>query len=131
MSNEHLDEVDRAILVARVIQRDAVEGPRVGDYVRFETGRLARITYLWPCDAQITALRGSWYLDAGGYVDFSGPLSSPVQPAVPIGELQPDDEIRAGEFDFFHHDEHRPNNSVHVMVPCRVYRRVERKSEER
>lgn len=128
MANTHLDEIDRGILATRTFQRDAVEGPRVGDYVRFENGRLSRITYLWPYDAQVTALLGSWYLDAGGYVDFSGPLFSPVQPAVPIGELQLDDEIRSGPFSFYGHDEHRAGNLVHVMVPCRIFRRIERQS---
>lgn len=130
MANTHLDQIDQGILAARALQRDAVAGPRVGDYVRFESGRLARITYLWPYDAQITALLGTWYLDVGGHTDFTGPMFGPLQPAVPIGELQLDDEIRNGQFYFYGHDEHRAGNCVDVMVPCRVYRRVERKREE-
>jgi len=121
MPNKHLDEDDQVILAARVTQRNAQEGARVGDYVVMGDGRLVRISYLWPYHAQVSE-SGSWYLDIGGHVDFSGSLES----GIARSEL----ELAAGSLDglfwFFHRDEHRAHNAVHVTVPCRVYRRVER-----
>lgn len=121
MANTHLDEIDRGILAARVFQRDAQEGARVGDYVVMGDGRLVRISYLWPYHAQVSET-GAWYLDVGGHVDFSGSLHR----CIPRGELQLTDHQLDGAFSFFHHDEHRTGNLVSVVVACRVYQWVAR-----
>lgn len=122
MANTHLDEIDRGILAARVFQRDAQEGPRVGDYVQLTEGCLVRIGYLWPYHAQVSET-GSWYLDVGGHVDFTGPLDR----CIPRGDLLLTEDRLDGAFSFFRHDEHRIGNLVHVMVPCRVYSHLARK----
>ena len=119
MSNMHLDERDHAILAERVAERDTLKGPRVGDFVVMDDGRLVRISYLWPDTAQVSE-GGSWYLGERGYVSFSGSL----EPGFRRSELRPINSMRDATFWFFHHKEARADNGVYVAIPCRVYRRV-------
>jgi len=124
MSNTHLDERDRAILAKRVAQRDTLKGPRVGDFVNTDDGRLVRISQIWPESVQLSE-SGSWYLGESGYVSFSGGL----EPSFRRSELRPIDSLRGGAFWFFHHGEARAHNGVNVTIPCRVYRRVKQSGE--
>lgn len=124
MSNAHLDERDQAILAERVAHRDTDEGPRVGDFVVMDGGRLVRVSYLWADIVQVSQ-EGSWHLGEGGYASFSGSL----EPGFPRNELRPIDSLRDGTFWFFHHNDRRAHNGVDVTIPCRVYRRVRRTDE--
>jgi len=108
-----LDERDRQILAQRIAAREANPEPRVGDYVRFPSGRLARVSHIWDDGAQ-TSEDGSWYL-GDGYTQFSGGLD----PCVP--RLTRTEQTLPGAFWFFHHDHARAHNGVRVTAPCRVY----------
>jgi len=115
-----LDERDRDILFKRVQERDEIEGPKVGDFVRFPDGRLERFTYDWD-DAIQTTMKGfgegSFYLHENGGSSYSGGLD----PAIPKECLTKLPEIKDGRFWFFHHNYATAHNGVDVMVPCRVY----------
>ena len=52
------DDVDQKILSERSSNRDAIEGHRVGDFVKFPTGQVERISFIGSNSAQ-TAPGGS------------------------------------------------------------------------
>ncbi len=110
-----LDERDDAILAERTAALDAVDGPRVGDYVDFADGVTRRISYLWPGHAQ-TSDYGSYYL-GNGYVSMSGSLFVPV----PTDTLALTDEKRDGAVWFFHHDWAQAHNGIGMTIPFRVF----------
>ena len=72
-------------------------GPAVGDWIIFSDGVKHRFSHHWGDSIQ-TSQGGSFYMDASGYVSFSGGLS----PAVPIGRIQPAGEYEPGLFWSFH-----------------------------
>ena len=118
-----LDERDEAILAQRVAALDAVEGPRVGDFVRFADGVERRISYIWPeawddetTSSVQTSDGGSYYL-GDGYVSMSGSLYTGVHGRT----LTLTDEQREGSVWFFHHNQHVAHNGVDVMIPFRVF----------
>jgi len=110
-----LDEKDQRILAGRVAALDEVEGPRVGDFVRFADGVVRRVSYHWGDTVQ-TSDGGSYYL-GNGWVSMSGSL----YPGVPVGLLTLTDETRDGSVWFFHHDWAKAHNGVHASIPFRVF----------
>lgn len=115
-----IDDEDREILSRRVAKLDQREGPRVGDFVQFETSPepvARRIAYLWDDSFQTTD-GGSFYLDAAGFCAYSGALYL----SVPLDTLTPTDETCEGSVWFFHHDWHAAHNGVHTEVLFRVFR---------
>ena len=115
------DERDVAIVQARMNEMDARQDPRVGDYVRFASGELHRISYHWTdgegWDGGVqTSEGGSFYLGKG-YCDFSGSL----HPCVPTDSLSLTDERKAGAVWIFHHDHHTAHNGVTFAPDFRVY----------
>lgn len=116
-----LDDRDQAILAERTAALDAVEEPRVGDFVVFADGVTRRISYHWHDGAgwdggYQSSDGGSYYLGTG-YVSMSGGLYT----TVPKETLTLTDEKRDGSVWFFHHDHHTAHNGVDVMIPFRVY----------
>lgn len=115
------DERDDAILAERVAALDAVEGPRVGDFVRFNEGTVRRISYIWR-DEHETAFNvqtsdgGSFYL-GNGYVSMSGSLYSGVK----LDTLTLTDETRTGSVWFFHHDMAGQDRGVGARMTFRVF----------
>ena len=115
------DARDEEIVARRMKKLNEVEGPRVGDFVRFTDGTLRRISYRWNdgegwdggCQ---TSDHGSYYLSEYG-VSMSGSL----HPCVPTESLQRTDECRDGSVWIFHHDWAKAHNGVDFMVPFRVY----------
>lgn len=95
---------------------DALEGPRVGDFVVFACGTVHRFSYKWDDGIQ-TSREGSWYL-GNGYVSFSGGL----QPSVKFDTLTLTEEKRDGRFWFFHHDFAEAHRGVDCTIPCQVWR---------
>lgn len=121
-----LDERDKALLVRKTTELDAIPGPRVGDYIVFADGVARRISHIWdwnvPEEVSIqTSTDGSFYLGSG-YMSFSGSLYS----GVPGTSLTLTSERRKGSAWFFHHDHAQANNGVYVDVDCRVYTSTER-----
>jgi|GEM_PF-5726157 len=114
------DAIDEAILDKRFARFIARGGPAVGDYVIMPDGDYRRFTYDWGDDIQTTSGCGneSFYLTAGGAMDYSGGLDD----AIPKAQLIHCEEYKPGTVWFFHHDDHRAHNGVYVQVPCRVYR---------
>lgn len=115
------DERDAAILTQRVALLDEIDGPRVGDFVRYPDWTVRRISHVWDFgdgdDITVqTSNGGSFYLGAG-YVSFSGSLF----PGIPGSTLTLTDELAMGAVWFFHHDHHRAHNAVQASVPFRVF----------
>jgi hypothetical protein len=55
-------EVNLQILERRVNAFNAIKTIREGDYVRQLTGKIDRVTYVWPESAQTGGDQGSYYL---------------------------------------------------------------------
>lgn len=114
------DDRDATILAKRAALLDAIPGPRVGDWIRFEDGSLYRISHLWvwgdPDDGAQISEGGSWYLGEG-YVSFSGAL----YPSIPLTTLTRTDETRPGSVWFFHHNVSGAGRGVYASLPFRVY----------
>jgi hypothetical protein len=110
-----LDERDCRIVQKRMGAFLALEGPQVGDYVKFADGIERRISYMWQAEDGLrcqTSDGGSWYL-GDGYCSFSGSL----HPAVPGSSLKLVGVIRRGSCWFFHHDWQMAHNGVDVELP--------------
>jgi len=121
------DERDWQIIRERVERMDALEGPRVGDFVIFVDGITRRISQLWdayeydgehhPATVQ-TSDGGSWHLCRSGHVSFSGSLYT----SIPQETLTLTDERRLGDIWIFHHDHWTAHNGVTGFVEFGVYR---------
>lgn len=123
------DNRDLAILAERVAAYDAIEGPRVGDFVRFlgqpPEGKDAdierRISHIWDfegCeDPGIqTSAGGSYYLGSG-YISMSGSLFT----RVPQSALKRSCLERKGGVWFFHHDFATGGGAVHAELMFRLF----------
>ena len=115
------DARDAALRDERLAVWNAVQGPRVGDWVIMPDGAELRFTHDWGDEIQTTCrhLRqdASFYF-YGDCMSFSGSLD----PAIPKADLVDTGETRNGRTWFFHHNEARAYNGVHFEVPCRVFR---------
>ena len=76
-------EVNLQIPERRVTAFNAIKMIREGDYVRHLSGKMDRITYVWPESAQTGGCQSSYYLGEGGYVSYSGGLD----PGIPLTKL--------------------------------------------
>lgn len=114
------DERDKVLLAGRIKSREKIKGVRLGDFVVFPDGHRERVSHHWG-DAVQTSPGGSFYLDRGGAVSFSGGLN----PSIPLAKIQLTPEVAEGAFWFFHHDFWWADNGVDVVAPCRVFRVIE------
>lgn len=115
---EALDAIDQAILDERVTARDQIEGPRIGDYVRFQSGELERFSHDYGTDLQTSPVQaGSFFLHAHGNAGFSGSLN----PAIPLTSLTLSGDSQSGKFWFFHHNSAGPGRGISFSIQCRVY----------
>lgn len=119
-----IDDTDKAILAARIVEWEKRQGPRVGDFVVTSRG-LLRFTHDWGDEVQTTvphthpcASDVSFYLTEDGYMSFSGSLDD----SVPKSSLSLTTEIRQGSCWFFSHNHPEAHNDVYVQVPCRVWK---------
>lgn len=111
------DQKDALILEASTKARDLIEGPRVGDFVLFESGELERFSYDWD-DSLQTSPGGSFYLGKNGWCSFSGGLN----PSIDKSTLTQLDAVLDGSFWFFHHGFSGANRGVNCEAPCRVFK---------
>lgn len=115
-----LDEQDAKILSDRLEMYNALEGPRVGDWVIWSENEGARqyrrFSHDWGETIQ-TSFGGRWYLGEG-YMSFSGGLEPPAPKTDFVDTL----ETKSAICWFFHHDKWRAGNGVEVFVEFRVFR---------
>lgn len=114
--NNHLDSKDQDTLAKIVAVRGEIAGPRVGDFVLFDSGQLERISHDWGEDLQ-TSPAGSIYLCPNGHGSFSGGMN----PATPLVNMKVTTATLLGAFWFFHHGIAGGGRGVYFQVPCRVY----------
>jgi hypothetical protein len=119
------DDVDAKILAERQRTYDAIDGPRVGDFLRVAGGML-RFTHDWGDSIQTTVRPShpcngdaSFYL-SDGCVSFSGSLD----PAIDKHRLRDTGETQDGSFWFFHHNFAGAACGVYFKIPCRVFEAV-------
>lgn len=112
------DSIDQEILDKRIATRDLIARPRTGDFVRFASGEVERLSHDWQNAFQTSPIRaGSFYLHDHGGSSFSGSLN----PLIPADSLSLTDEKMDGEFWFFHHGRPGADRGVRFTVSCRVY----------
>jgi hypothetical protein len=111
-----LDSIDATTLENIKIEREKITTPRIGDYVRFQSGEIERFSHDWT-DSLQTAPGGSFFLYGSGNASFSGGLN----PAIPADSLTLTDEAMEGTFWFFHHGRAGAGRGVYFKIPCRIY----------
>lgn len=119
------DPVDLALIERTRQERDALDGPRVGDFVQMLDGTRRRFSERWPGGMQTTCAGKleadqSFFL-SGSFADFSGSLDA----VIPFGQLELTGEACEGRFWMFHHNEVRAHNGVSFTLPCRLFRQLE------
>ena len=113
-----LDAVDQAILKERMLGREQIAQPRIGDFIRFPSGEIERFSHYLDDSLQTSPIKsGSVYLLGSGNGNFSGGFN----PAIPLDSLTLSNELMEGAFWFFHHGVTGPGRGVYFSIPCRVY----------
>lgn len=115
--NNHLDSTDQELLAKRILARESLQGPRIGDYILFPTGQLERFSHDCGHGLQ-TSPGGSFYIFGCGESSFSGGLN----PTTPLENLELTSATLMGNFWFFHHGFAGAHRGVDCLVPCRVYK---------
>src|SRR5215475_5207388 len=125
---EKFDTLDAEILAQRQELFNAIEGPRVGDFLLTADGYL-RFTHDWGDAIQTTVHPGhpcnsdaSFYLSKNGHVSFSGSLD----PSIDKSNLIETEEKQEGCFWFFHHDFWGAGRGVNFRISCRVFKLIDR-----
>lgn len=112
-----LDEKDQKFLNEMLMQRDEIQGPRIGDYVLFSSGQLERFSYDWTDKFQ-TSPGGSFHLGRDGYASLS---CGGLNPSINKSELVASNASLPGPFWFFHHGVAGAGRGVYIDLPCRVF----------
>lgn len=111
------------ILAARMAALDAIQGPRVGDFLEFEVPdercrSYTRFTHDHGDQLQTGGSEhGSYYLFGGGGLSYSGGLDSGVSKS----DLIATPRTRHGSVWFFDEGQTGPGRGVTFTVPLRVY----------
>lgn len=114
--------IDNTALLSRLTTAlDAVQGVRVGDFIRFADGVELRVSYVWPDGRIQTTTPGNsygarFYLGAG-FVSYSGGLL----PGVYRSTLTETGELKDGACWFFDRGIPRAHAGVDVTIPFRVF----------
>ena len=111
--------INNAILAECMRAYDAIQGPRVGDWIDTPKGQF-RIALRSTDSVQPTMYTAEenqgFYLD--GTISYSGSLGEPVQ----LDRLQPTEEKRAALVWIFSENDVRAHNSVYQKADFRVFR---------
>jgi hypothetical protein len=118
------DDRDQGILAARMASYDTIQGPRVGDFIRFTDGVLVRVSHVWE-DGKVQTTDGRFgarfYLgdvsDRGAYISFSGGLDEGVWK----NTLTQTEETMEGSVWFFHHGFTGGGRGVDTKATFRVF----------
>lgn len=129
VSNEHdFDARDEIVRARCIVEREKIEGPRVGDFFIRLDGSVTRFTCQGSGGLQTMCRRyepkesGSFHLSLGGGVSFSGSLD----PSVSLSRIRERKyEYRNGFFWIWHHGEPGVGRGVTTKAPCRVFEEVE------
>jgi hypothetical protein len=113
--------VNQQILERRVNAFNAIKTIREGDYVRHLSGKMDRVTYVWPESAQTGGGQGSYYLGEVGYTSNSGGLD----PGIPLTKLVLTDEVKKGMIWFFSRNHHTAQYGVDFYIDFRVYNEID------
>lgn len=112
------DETNLRIAESRQRDRDALEGVRIGDYIRKADGTLVRVTW-FTSDGHCKGYpRGSFSMYGGGFVDHSGTVgfdSFEVAALVDTGDRE------YANFWLFHHGSIGAGRRVDFKALCRVF----------
>ncbi len=114
------------LIAARKTAFNAIEGPRVGDFLILGEEEYRRFTYDWGDSLQTTPARyashysASFYMCSSGHADFSGSLD----PSIPKSEFILTDETKLGTFWMFHEGIPGAGRGVNFQLACRVFKRV-------
>lgn len=125
-----LDETDQLIFDRIKAAWENQTEIKVGDFIRFKNGELARVAYIWPDGIQPSADKyGSSFsvsvykgLKDGiacdrAYMSFSGGLYN----IIPFEKLKLTDEKIDGSCWFFHHDLLGAHRGVYTNISCQVW----------
>lgn len=111
------DAMDARILREAIAELDKVEGPRLGDFVKFQDGSINRISVNRHRNEVQTTQHGSFFLGKGGFMEFSGACGAPIARE----RLTPLSETLEGDVWTFHHGYVVAGGRVDGKVPFRVY----------
>ncbi len=101
-----LDDINAKILKERTFRFNSKVVPRVGDYVVMPDGSYERFSHKYS-DGLQTAVGGG------------------LNPFIPNVNLILTEDLKNGEFWFFHHDIARAHSAVYVTIECRVWKVTE------
>lgn len=128
--SDRAHEKNKALIASRIAAREAIESPRIGDFLYVwsageKAGEYMRLTHEWPNSIQTTCARygdatehGGFYSCKQGGTSYSGSLDSGIEKE----NIIPTDETRLGRFWCFNGDSASANNGISFYMPCRVYR---------
>jgi hypothetical protein len=113
--------INNAILAECMRAYDAIQGPRVGDWIDTPKGQF-RIALRSKDSVQPTMYTAEenhgFYL--GGAISYSGSLGEPVQ----LDRLQPTEEKRTAPVWIFSENDVRAHNSVYLQADFRIFRLI-------
>ena len=113
--------INGAILAERMRAYDAIQGPRVGDWLDTPKGQF-RIAHRLTDAVQPTMYTAEenhgFYL--GGAISYSGSLGEPVQ----LSRMYDSGEKRAASVWIFSENDVRAHNSVYLKADFRIFRLI-------
>ena len=113
------DTIDAEIATRRLQAWNAIKEPRLGDYLIVD-GKYHRMSHIWETTIQHSE-SWSFYIGENGCISFSGGLNTGIKKE----KIVPTDEMKDGDFWFFHNDWMKKDNGVGITAKCRVYRAIE------
>jgi len=114
---EH-SEKDLQLLREAQVNYNEVDGPRVGDYVKYGAGKYQRFTHKWNDSIQAGASADNvgFYL-SGSSASYSGGLNEGVK----FDDLIETNELKDGYVWFFHDGWAAAHSAVYFEIPFRVF----------
>jgi hypothetical protein len=119
--NQKKEAINLAILENRVKALNAIEGARVGDYLKLPYGIYTRFTHIWDDQAQTGGGSNSFYLGNSGFCSYSGGLDSGIK----LTDIKLTNETKKGLIWFFSENHSAAHNGVDFEVEFRVFEPTE------
>ncbi len=118
---DHIVNLD--IFKKREKAYNKIEGIRVGDYVRLNTGKLTRVTHIWDLDEKLIQTGGGEYGQfyiGYGYISYSGGLD----PGIDESEFKLTEEQKEGQVWFFKDDHWGAGRGIDYMMKFRIFEQM-------